>query len=118
MRHQVRKKQLGRPKAHRSSMMQNLANSLVMHERIKTTEVRAKQLRSLVDRIISMSKKKDAREAIRYLSQQGIQITASKKICSALVKRYEGRSSGFTRITPFGLRKGDNATIVYIELVA
>lgn len=117
MRHCDRKKQLGRGRDHRRSMLRNLATSLVLNEKIKTTEIKAKALRSKIDRVMAIAKKKDAMNAIRMLQPHVFSEAASRKIMTTLKERYAGRNSGFTRISPVKFRKGDNAKIVQIELI-
>lgn len=117
MRHQKKLKKLGLPKDHRKSLLRNLVASLVLHGRIRTTESRAKALAARFGRVMRLVQKKENREAIRILKRYLALETASKKIMGELKKKYEKRTSGFTRITRVGMRKGDNATLVQIELV-
>lgn len=117
MRHRKKLKKLGLPKDHRKALMKNLIASLVLHERIRTTKLRAHALAARFDRMMSLVQKKELREAIRMLSLYcGIE-EASRKIVGPLKERFAKRTSGFTRITPVGTRKGDNAKLVQIELV-
>lgn len=108
---------MGLKKSHRTALMRNLIASLVASERIRTTKNRAKSLASNFDRVMRTVQKKDLREAIRAISASCGTQAASRKLVGELKKRYEGRTSGFTRITQIGTRKGDNATLVQIELV-
>lgn len=117
MRHRKKLKTLGLKKSHRESLLKNLIASLVINEKIKTTDNRAKALAQKFDRLMSLVKKQEEREAIRTIAQQVFTATASRKLISELKPRYENRTSGFTRITRLGLRKGDSALLVQIELV-
>ncbi|PJC36614.1 50S ribosomal protein L17 [Candidatus Peregrinibacteria bacterium CG_4_9_14_0_2_um_filter_53_11] len=117
MRHQNRLKTLGLPSPHRESLLRNLTASLIIHEKIRTTKSRAKALSQRFDRVMSLIQRKDDREAIRTLGQYLTIKEASKKILKELKPRYADRTSGFTRITGIGLRAGDSATLVQIELV-
>lgn len=117
MRHFKRLKKLGLKKSHRDSLVKNLVSSLVLSGRLRTTESRAKVLASRMGRIMSLVKRKEKREAIRLLPKYCWGLAASKKIVDELKPKYENRSSGFTRITRVGVRKGDNASYVQIELL-
>lgn len=117
MRHQKKLKKIGLPKDHRTALLRNLIASLVIHERIRTTQARAKALSSRFDRVMSLVKRKDTREAIRTVAQYCTIEAASRKLVGELKGRYENRTSGFTRITRVGMRKGDNAKLVQIELL-
>lgn len=119
MRHRVKKtSKLGRKADHRRLLMRNLATSLVLDEKIQTSEAKAKALQPLFDRVITnMKKKADAKEAIRYLKSYLLTEKAQKKAFSKLKEKYAKRNSGFTRITPVGIRKGDATPKVQIELV-
>jgi len=117
MRHRNRKKRLGLPKDHRTAMLRNLVSSLIINERIKTTEARAKALAARFGRLMSLVQKKELREAIRVTPKYLSGNTASKKLILVLKDKYIDRNSGFTRITHLGARAGDNAKLVQIELV-
>jgi large subunit ribosomal protein L17 len=119
MRHRVSSpSQLGRKPDHRGLLLRNLATSIILHGKVQTTAARARSVQPLVDHVIAMVKSKtEPREAIRYLKSVLLDERAQKKVLSELTKRYEKRTSGFTRITPLGLRAGDAALRVQIELV-
>lgn len=117
MRHQKKLKKLGVKKDHRTSMIRNLITSLVLHEHIKTTPNRAKVLAARFSRMMTIVKRKNDREAIRLLPQFVTTELASKKVMGVLKAKYEGKISGFTRSIPLGLRKGDSAEQVHIELI-
>lgn len=117
MRHSKRLKKLGLPKSHRESLLKNLTASLILHGRIRTTLSRAKVLSGRFDRLINLIQRKEPRETIRILPKYCTIETACKKLLKELKPKYEKRKSGFTRLTRIGMRKGDNAKLVQIELV-
>jgi len=115
MRHLKRGRKLGTDASHTKAMLKSLAVALFTHERMKTTETRAKEVRSLIDKVITWAKKGDVhsrRLAIAALGDKDL----VKKIFNDR-ERYEGRPGGYTRILKLGPRKGDNAPMVIMELV-
>lgn len=117
MRHRKKLKKMGLKKSHRDSLLKNLIAALVLHGRLKTTESRAKALASRFGKLMTLVLKKEKREAIRLMPNYCFTEKASRKIIDELKPKYEKRKSGFTRITPIALRKGDNAKLVQIELI-
>lgn len=116
MRRRYVKRRFDRSPSHRKAMLRNLARSLLLHERIKTTEAKAKQLRSDVDGLITLGKRGDLharRQAIARMQDSQV----VEKLFGALAERFRERPGGFTRIYRLGMRKGDAAEIVQIELV-
>jgi large subunit ribosomal protein L17 len=101
----------------RKAMLKNLAMSLIIDEKIKTTVTRAKALAPFIERLINTGKKKDKLHVIRELNRLVTHEGCSRKIIEELVNKYSDRNSGYTRITRAGFRAGDNASMVYIELV-
>ncbi len=97
-------------------MLKNLASSVLIYEKVKTTEAKAKAVRTLVERAITTSKKGDL-NARRKLIATLPQKMAVKKAMEVLGKRYEERNGGYTRMVKLGVRPGDGAEIVQIELV-
>ncbi len=116
MRHRNTGKILDRKKAPREMMLRNMASSLLMYEKIKTTEAKAKTVRSLVERMITVSKKGDL-AARRQLISKLPQPLAVKKAMEVLGTRYKDRDGGYTRIVKLNSRAGDGAAMVQIELV-
>ncbi|MFH1662078.1 MAG: 50S ribosomal protein L17 [Candidatus Falkowbacteria bacterium] len=116
MRHRNSIKTLGRKKAPREMMLRNLASSILIYEKVKTTETKAKIVRSLVEKMITMAKKGDL-TARRKLIETLPQKMAIKKSMEILGERYKDRKGGYTRIVKLGARQGDGAEIVQIELV-
>lgn len=97
-------------------MLRNLASSVLMYEKVKTTEAKAKAVRSIVERVITKAKKGDLtsrRQLISILPQE----LAVKKAMDVLGQRYAERNGGYTRIVKLGNRQGDGAEVVQIELV-
>lgn len=116
MRHKIKGKTLDRKKEPRELMLRNLASSILLYEKVKTTEAKAKAVRPLVERMITMAKNGNLvsrRQLIKVLLQK----LAVKKSMEVLGERYKTRAGGYTRIIKLGARQGDGAKIVQIELV-
>ncbi len=116
MRHRVKKTTLGREKAHREMMLRNLAASVLIYEKVNTTLAKAKAVRSLVEKSITVAKK-DNLTSRRRLIMIFPQKMAVKKAMEVLGKRYEKRSGGYTRIVKLPPRQGDGAAMAQIKLV-
>ncbi|MBI4714080.1 50S ribosomal protein L17 [Candidatus Uhrbacteria bacterium] len=116
MRHRKVKKQLGRSVSATNSMLRSLAASLVLHEKIKTTDAKAKLVRPLVEKAITAGKKPTL-AARRKLLSFFYTDHPVKKIFEVLSPRYASRPGGYTRITKLGHRPSDGADIVQIELI-
>jgi len=117
MRHQKRIRKIGTDKSHRVALLRNLAMNVIIHEKIKTTRTKAKAAQPFVERLIGIGKKENKLHVIRELNKLVNHESASKKIMEVLADKYKDRSSGYTRITKAGFRAGDNAPMVYLELV-
>ena len=117
MRHKVKKVKLGSDKDHTTAIMRNLAMSVIIYEKVKTTAAKAKAVQPFVERLISIAKKNEKREAIRQINKLLNHENSSKKLLEVVVEKYKDRDSGFTRLTKLGYRNGDNAPVVQIELV-
>ena len=110
-------RKLGRTNKHRRSMLANLTRDVIMNERIQTTETRAKEVRKLVDKMISYGKDGSLvarRKALAFLHNDK---EAVKKVFDVLAPRYATRNGGYTRILKLDERHGDDALIVILELV-
>ena len=107
---------LGGGPAHERLMLVNLAAALFTHESIKTTETKAKRMRPLVERMITFAKRGDLHARRRVLAVIGNK-TVVHKLFTEIAPQLELREGGYTRITKLGFRKGDNASMVQIELV-
>lgn len=116
MRHRKKGKTLGREKAPREAMLRNLAASVVLYEKVKTTETKAKAVRSLVEKAITTGKP-GTLHARRKLEAFFYTKLPVRKIMDVLAPKYKERKGGYTRITKLGRRQGDAAQIVQIELV-
>ncbi len=116
MRHRNKGKRLGRESSHRNAMMTNLLISLVKHERLTTTLVRAKELSILADKIITLAKKNTQAsivELTKYIkSEREIVIP---KLVNELAPRFSARAGGYTRVVKLGYRRGDAAPTAVIE---
>lgn len=116
MRHKNKVKTLDRKKGARELMLRNLASSVIIYEKVKTTQAKAKVVKPLVEKIITISKKGDL-TARRNLLKIILQPKAVKKALEVLGDRYKDRSGGYCRIIKIGARQGDGAQMVQIELV-
>jgi len=116
MRHGLKGRKLNRTKSHRKSLFANLAASLIEHEQIKTTLAKAKDLRSVAEKLITLGKKGDLHSRRQIISAVGSAELADK-LCSTLAERYKERKGGYTRVLKAGFRFGDSAPVAIIELV-
>ncbi len=119
-------RKLGRTSDQRKAMLRDLATSLIISERIETTEARAKEVRSVVEKLITLGKKGDlasrrnAAKTLRnveILNEDATTQTALQKLFGEIAERYTERQGGYTRILKQGPRRGDGAESVIIELV-
>jgi large subunit ribosomal protein L17 len=116
MRHRRSGRRLNRSSAHRKALFANLASALVKHEQINTTLAKAKDLRRIVDRLITLGKRGDLHARRQLLSFLGDRPLAEKLIAT-LGPRYAERQGGYTRVIRAGFRYGDAAPMAVIELV-
>jgi large subunit ribosomal protein L17 len=107
---------LGGGPAHERLMLANLAASLITHKSIKTTETKAKRMRPLVERMVTFAKRGDLHARRRVLATIGDK-TVVHELFTEVAPLVANREGGYTRITKLGFRKGDNASMVQIELV-
>ena len=114
MRHGVDHRKLGRKPAHRKALLRNLMNALVHAERIETTVSKAKELRPLADRLITLGKAATLHSRRRVFSLLTDK-EATDKLFATLAGRFEGRQGGYTRIVRTGFRVGDGAEMAIIE---
>jgi len=116
MRHRLHGRGFSRKSAHRKAMFENLAAALIKHEQIRTTLPKAKDLRPIVERLITIGKRgglAGRRRAIAALQDASL----ADKLMTTLAQRYRARAGGYTRIIKAGYRYGDNAAMALIELV-
>jgi len=116
MRHRNVVKTLGRKTAPRNAMLKNLAASVILHEKVKTTDVKARVVKSLVEKAITDGKKPTLATRRKLLKVFYTEHPVNK-ILEVLSPRYLSRNGGYTRIVKLGARKGDGAEMVQIELV-
>lgn len=116
MRHRNSGKQLSRNSSHRKAMFRNMAASLVEHEIIRTTLIKAKELRSVAEPLITLAKK-DSVANRRLAFNRTRNKAAVGKLFNELGPRYASRPGGYVRILKCGQRPGDNAPMAYVELV-
>ena len=116
MRHRKSGRQLNRNSSHRQAMFRNMASSLIGHEIIKTTLPKAKELRRVVEPLITLAKVDSvANRRLAFARTRNIETVA--KLFNELGPRFAQRAGGYTRILKCGFRAGDNAPMAYIELV-
>ena len=116
MRHGFAGRRLGRSVSHRKSMFANLAASLIEHEQIVTTLPKAKDLRPIVEKLVTLGKRGDLharRQAIASIGSEPL----VKRLFETIAPRYADRHGGYLRIMKAGFRKGDNAAMAVIEFV-
>ena len=118
MRHRVGYRKLGRITPHRTALLRNLATSLFDKERIRTTLMKAKELRPYAEKLITLAKREEGLLHARRLVARDIQSpTVVKKLFDTLGARYATRPGGYTRILRLGPRKGDGAEMAIVELL-
>ena len=109
-------RKLGRPSAHRKSMLRNLVTDLFREGRIQTTDCRAKETRRQAEKLITLAKRGDLharRQVLAYVFDEDV-VT---KLFEEIAPKYADRNGGYTRILKLGPRQGDNAEVVFLELV-
>ncbi len=116
MRHRKKGRKLNRTASHRKAMFANMSAALIKHEQIMTTLPKAKELRRVVDRLITLAKKGDLNSR-RLAMARMRDATQVKKLFDVLGPRYKERNGGYTRVLKAGFRYGDNAPRAVIELV-
>jgi len=116
MRHGMKGRKLGRKSAHRKSMFANLASALIKHEQISTTLPKAKDLRPVVEKLVTLAKRGDlhARRQVNSILNDS---DLTNKLFSAIAERYKTRQGGYLRVLKAGFRYGDNAPMAIIEFV-
>jgi large subunit ribosomal protein L17 len=116
MRHLKQGRKLGRTTAHRKALLRNLATALLEHERIITTEPKAKELRRVADKLVTLGKRGDL-----HARRQALQVIRSnavvRKLFNEIAPRFAERKGGYTRVLRVGYRSGDAAAMAVIELV-
>lgn len=116
MRHKKSGRKLGRTSSHRDAMFRNMVTSLFEHERIVTTKEKAKELRPIAEKMITLAKRGDMharRQALSYIRSKDV----VHKLFSDIKEQFAERNGGYTRILQTGVRRGDAASMAIIELV-
>src|ERR1700744_1782343 len=116
MRHRNQGRKLGVTSSHRTAMFANMAAALIKHEQIKTTLPKAKELRPVVEKLVTLSRRNDLharRQALSTIRDED----QVRKLFDVLGPRYKARPGGYTRVLKAGFRHGDNAAMAYIEFV-
>jgi large subunit ribosomal protein L17 len=116
MRHQNSGRKLNRTASHRKAMFANMAASLILHEQIVTTLPKAKEIRPIVEKLVTLGKRGDL-HARRQAISQIRDVTVVAKLFDAIATRYATRNGGYLRIMKAGFRHGDNAALAVIEFV-
>jgi large subunit ribosomal protein L17 len=116
MRHRVAHRKLSRTSEHRLSLLRNLASSLIKHERVRTTEAKAKELRPFVEKLVTLGKRDSLharRRALSILPHKDV----VRRLFGEISPRFSERPGGYTRILKLGPRSGDGAPMAFIEFV-
>jgi large subunit ribosomal protein L17 len=116
MRHGKSGSKLGRTSSHRKAMLRNMVTSFLKYEKIRTTDVKAKELKQVAEKMITLGKRGDLharRQALAFVRDPEV----VGKLFSDLSARYRDRAGGYTRIVKMGYRTGDNAPLSVIELI-
>ena len=109
-------RKLGRDSSARKALLRGIVTSLFQHERIETTEAKAKELRKVAEKMLTLAKRGDLharRQVLAYMMDEGV----VKKLVDEIAPKYKDRQGGYTRIIKTGVRQGDAAPMVIIELV-
>lgn len=117
-------RKFGKNADHRKAMLRNLATSVILYGKVETTEAKAKDMRSVVDELITLGKRGDLharRQAAAYIrnvvADEAKSQTVLQKLFDEVAPKYADRNGGYTRVVKTGTRKGDAAPMAYIELV-
>ena len=117
MRHAKQRNKLSRDSAHRKSMLSTMSKQLIQHERIETTQPKAKALKPEFEKLITLAKRGDLHARRQALSKLGQDKFAVHKLFEEIAPRYSTRNGGYTRIVKLGPRRSDSAEMVFLELV-
>ena len=117
MRHRLSGRKLNRTSAHRTAMFRNMAAALIKHEQITTTLPKAKELRPIVDKLVTLGKRGNLHARRQAISALGGNAALADKLFTTLAERYSGRPGGYSRVLRAGFRYGDSAPMAIIELV-
>ena len=116
MRHKIGNRKLNRTSEHRKALFKNMLNSLIKYEQISTTLPKAKELKPLIDKVITLGKKKNLQSKKNLFAELQSKISVDK-LSKTLSQRYSNRKGGYSRVVRSGFRFGDDAPMAIIELV-
>jgi len=117
MRHAKQRNKLSRDSAHRRSLLRNLCRDVVEHERIRTSQAKAKAVKPQVEKLITLGKRGDLHARRQALSELGQDKFLVHKLFEEIAPRYADRDGGYTRIVKLGPRRSDSTEMVFLELV-
>ncbi len=117
MRHHNRNRKFGRVRKVRKALVNSLALNLIVRERIKTTEPKARELRPIMEKLVTIAKKKTPASERLLASRLSNRTREATKLAKVIAPKYEGRTGGYTRILKLGARKSDGAKMAIIEFV-
>jgi large subunit ribosomal protein L17 len=117
MRHGKQRHKLSRDSAHRRSLLRNLSRSVIEHERVKTSQAKAKAAKPEVEKLITLGKRGDLHARRQAMAELGQDKFIVHKLFEELGPRYADRNGGYTRITKLGPRRSDSTEMVFLELV-
>ncbi len=117
MRHARQRGKLSRDSAHRKALLMNLSREVIDHERIQTTEAKAKAVKPELERLITLAKRGDQHARRQAMARLGQDKFVVYKLFEEIAPRYADRSGGYTRILKLGPRKSDSSEMVFLELV-
>ena len=117
MRHGKKKGKLSRDSAHRKALLRNLCREVVEHERIKTSQAKAKAVKPQLEKLITLAKRGDLHARRQALSELGQDKFLVHKLFEEIAPRYAERPGGYTRIVKLGPRRSDSTEMVFLELV-
>jgi large subunit ribosomal protein L17 len=117
MRHQRDRRKLSRSASHRKALLMNLSREIIDHERIQTTEAKAKAVKPEIEKLITLAKRGDQHARRQAMSQLGQDKFVVYKLFEEIAPRYAERPGGYTRILKLGPRQSDATEMVYLELV-
>ena len=117
MRHRKQRHKLSRDTAHRRALLRNLSREMIQHERIRTSQAKAKAVKPRVEKLITLGKRGDLHARRQALSELGQDKFLVHKLFEEIAPRYEERPGGYTRIVKLGPRRSDSTEMVFLELV-
>jgi large subunit ribosomal protein L17 len=117
MRHQKKRHKLSRDSAHRKALLANLSKEVIEHERIKTTQAKAKAVKPELEKLITLAKRGDLHARRQALSALGQDSSIVHQLFEVVAPRYATRDGGYTRILKLGPRASDSTEMVFLELV-